>query len=180
VGARLKLAQRVYAGNMIVIVIGVAGSGKTTVGRMLAADLEWDFLDADDLHPPANREKMARGVPLTDADRAPWLERLAQQLQDRVRKGRRSVVACSALKESYRERLRVDPSVRFVYLRGDTELFRERLRTRRGHYFGAELLASQLETLEEPAEGLTLDASESPATLAERIRDGLRLTREPA
>jgi carbohydrate kinase (thermoresistant glucokinase family) len=156
-----------------VIVTGVSGAGKTTVGGLLADRLGWEFLDADDFHPPHNREKMAAGVALNDADRAPWLESLARALKERVEAGRCVVLACSALKRAYRDRLRVDPSVRFVHLRVARAALERRLAQRKGHYFRPELLTSQLDALEEPsgAEALVLedDGAVSPEALASRI-----------
>ena len=118
--------------------MGVSGSGKTTVGRLLGQHLGWTFLDADDFHPPANVEKMRRGDPLTDADRDPWLQALADALRVRLDRGESVVLACSALKESYRDRLRVDERVRFVVLRADPDVLRRRLADRSGALFRAE------------------------------------------
>lgn len=160
---------------MIVVLMGVSGVGKTTLGRLLAAELGWPFIDADDVHPAANVAKMKAGLPLTDADREPWLEALAAELRERLRRGESAVLACSALKEVYRERLRVDASVRFVYLYATPELIRRRLEERSGHFFPERLLASQLETLEEPASALRVDVSETPDAVVRRIVEGLGL-----
>jgi gluconokinase len=149
--------------------MGVSGSGKTTVGRLLAADLGWDFLDADDFHSPANRDKMSRGLPLSDADREPWLDALAEAVAERSRAGRRAVLACSALKQSYRDRLQVENGVRLVYLKGDPETIERRLESRKGHYFAAGLLASQFEALEEPTDALVVDLAEPPEAIVSRI-----------
>ncbi len=153
--------------------MGVSGAGKTTVGGLLAERLGWEFLDADDFHPPHNREKMAAGVALNDADRAPWLESLAQALKGRVEAGRGVVLACSALKRAYRDQLRVDPSVRFVHLQVARGALERRLAQRKGHYFRPELLTSQLAALEEPsdAEAFLVDdeGAESPEVLSSRI-----------
>ncbi len=157
---------------MVVIVMGVAGSGKTTIGRLLAAQMGWDFLDADDFHPASNVEKMRRGIPLTDADRDPWLEVLAARIRAQ---GRSAVLACSALKESYRDRLGVNPSVRFVHLTGDPDVVRRRLEKRQGHYAHADLLASQLAALEAPAGVLSFDAADPPERIVAGIRDALGL-----
>jgi gluconokinase len=162
---------------MIVVLMGVSGVGKTTIGRVLAADLGWPFLDADDFHSPANVEKMARSLPLTDADREPWLEALRTAIGERLARGESAVLACSALKESYRVRLRVDPSVRFVHLTADPELIRLRLGQRREHFFAPELLASQLEALETPADALGMDVADAPEVVARRIADALGLAR---
>ena len=134
-----------------VLVMGVSGCGKTTVGRLLATRLDWPFLDADDLHPPANVAKMASGIPLTDADRAPWLGMVAAWIAERRAAGEPGVVACSALKRAYRDTLRAaDPELRLVFLEGERELLAERLAHRHGHFFPQRLLTAQLEDLEEP------------------------------
>jgi carbohydrate kinase (thermoresistant glucokinase family) len=157
----------------ILIVMGVAGSGKSTVGRLLAERLGWPFLDGDDLHPTESVEKMRRGVPLTDADRLPWLERLAELIRQRES----AVLACSALKESYRRILSGgDPRVRFVYLRADPALLASRLEKRTGHFFARTLLDSQLATLEEPAPASTaivVDASQPAEAAVQEILQGI-------
>jgi len=158
--------------------MGVSGSGKTTVGRLLAADLGWEFLDADDFHSAANREKMAHGLPLTDEDRSPWLAALAEALAERARSERSAVLACSALRESYRQRLNVGPAVRLVYLKGDVETIRRRLASRRGHFFGAALLASQFAALEEPQEALVVDVAAPFEAAVKTIKQGLGLAAE--
>ena len=134
---------------MIAVVMGVSGSGKTTVGRLIAARLGWVFVEGDDLHPEANRRKMATGTPLSDEDRWPWLERIAARMRRCDREGRSMVVACSALRRSYRERLRgCGADVQFLHLIGAPELLRDRLERREGHFMPAGLLDSQLATLE--------------------------------
>ena len=157
--------------------MGVSGVGKTTIGRVLAADLGWPFLDADDFHPAGNVEKMRRSLPLTDADRVPWLEALRGAIRDRLARGESAVLACSALKESYRGLLRVDPSVLFVHLKADPELLQRRLAQRREHFFAPELLASQLDALEDPKDALVMDVADAPETIARRIADALGLAR---
>lgn len=139
---------------MIVIVMGVSGSGKTTVGRRLAAELGWPFYDADAFHSPSNIEKMRAGSPLTDADRAPWLATLRALIDERLAQGRDAVIACSALKKKYRQQLRDGRTdVRFVYLKGDRNLIAQRIAARRGHFAGSALLESQFAALEEPERG---------------------------
>jgi gluconokinase len=150
--------------------MGVSGSGKTTVGKLLAAELGWEFLEADDFHPPANIDKMRRGVPLDDADRDPWLAAMAEALEARVRAGRNAVLACSALKEAYRKRLRVSPDVRVVYLKGSFEEIEERLGDRRGHFFSPDLLDSQFEALEEPSDASVVDISNPPEAIVRQIK----------
>jgi gluconokinase len=160
----------------VVIVLGVEGSGKTTVGRLLAHMLGWEFADADDYHTPEAKTKMAAGMALTDEDRRPWLEALHKVVAQRLKTGRPMVLACSALKQSYRDVLTVDPSRQaFVYLRGDAELIRERLRKRSGHYAGLSLLDSQFATLEEPRDALTVDIAGTPEQIVAAIRSGLGL-----
>lgn len=160
---------------MIVIVMGVVGSGKTTVGQSLARALGWEFADADDFHPPANVEKIRCGHPLTDADRAPWLERLRAAIAQWIVEKRNVVLACSALKKSYRRILETGPEVRFVYLKGGAALIAERLRSRHGHFADEKILASQLADLEEPEGALTVDISSPPAQIVDAIRKGFGL-----
>ncbi|MGH9488397.1 MAG: gluconokinase [Terriglobales bacterium] len=154
---------------MIYIVMGVAGAGKTTVGAALAAALGCEFLEGDRLHPAANVDKMRRGIPLTDADRAPWLEAIRQRLEAAAGAGRDLVVACSALKQGYREQLNRGLEVRWIYLQGDPALLRRRLEQRQGHYMKANMLASQLADLEEPAQALRINAAEPAAAIVARI-----------
>ena len=158
---------------MIIVLMGVTGSGKTTVGRLLAEDLGWTYADADDFHSEPNIEKMKAGIPLNDADRKPWLERLGKLVRDCLIKSENAVLACSALKESYREYLLLDEQVKLVYLKGDYQVIRERLAQRRGHYMDPTLLDSQFETLEEPRSGLRVDASSDPHATISIIRNGL-------
>jgi gluconokinase len=159
---------------VIVILMGVTGCGKTTVGAMLAQDCGWDFHDADDFHPAENVAKMKSGAPLSDEDRWPWLERLNTFLLDGERQGKSLVLACSALKQVYRDRLaRGCAAARFVFLDGDQELIRARLLARQGHYMNPALLDSQFAILERPRDALRLDVAESPSVLLRRIRKEL-------
>jgi gluconokinase len=156
---------------MIIILMGVSGSGKTTIGRLLAQDLGWPFSDGDDFHPQANVDKMRKGIPLTDDDRAAWLATLRHHIDTLVGDHRSAVLACSALKQAYRDRLSGGQAeVRFVYLKGDYELIRQRLFARRGHFMSASLLKSQFQTLEEPAEALVIDIAQTPEAAVEQIR----------
>lgn len=158
----------------IVIVMGVSGCGKTTVGKALAGILGWEYIEADDLHPASNIAKLSAGIALTDSDRAPWLAAVRSAMDACVARGARAVVACSALKEAYRIALAPDPSnVRFVHLAGDYSLIHGRLAGRTGHFMKENLLRSQFETLEAPGYALTLDAAKGSAVLVDRIREVL-------
>jgi gluconokinase len=159
---------------VIVILMGVTGCGKTTVGAMLAEARGWDFHDADDFHPAENVVKMKSGAPLDDEDRWPWLAHLNAFLIGNDRQGKSLVLACSALKQVYRDRLARDcAAARFVFLDGDIELIRARLAARQGHYMNPALLDSQFAILERPQEALRLDIAASPAELEWSIRKRL-------
>ena len=164
---------------MIVIIFGVSGAGKTTVGKLLARDLGWHFFEADDFHPAANIEKMRSGHPLTDKDRWPWLQRLRQQIERSLAAGENAVLACSVLKRIYRDRLRVSDEVKFVFLRGDHALVERQLRSRHGHFMNPALLQSQFDDLEEPQQDenvLTIALGPTPEEIVERIRAKLNFT----
>lgn len=159
---------------MIVVLMGVSGAGKTTVGNALAASLGWDFLDGDDWHPPANVAKMAAGQPLEDDDRWPWLDRLNAELRSRAARGQSAVLACSALKERYRERLtRGLARVELVFLHGSFEVIRDRLATRQHRYMPAALLESQFSALEPPQRAIRVDVSLAPERCVEVISASL-------
>lgn len=160
---------------MIVILMGVAGAGKTTVGQLLAGQFGWDFVDADDFHPAANVDKIRRGIGLTDADRAPWLQKLHESIVRWIVQKENVVLACSALKSSYRRQLAAGPEVRFVYLKGTAALIADRLGSRYGHFANDEILASQFADLEEPETALTVDIAGTPEQIAAEIRKGLGL-----
>lgn len=156
--------------------MGVSGSGKTTVGRLLADMLHWQFIDGDELHPVANLEKMKKGIPLTDEDRMPWLASIRNRLLDLCQRGDSAVIACSALKESYRRYLLSGTNnLRAVYLKGTFDLIEKRLKERKNHFFDAALLSSQFETLEEPQGVFTIDISLRPDRIAHIIRTKLDL-----
>lgn len=164
---------------MVIVVMGVSGTGKTVVGRMLAVNLEVPFLDGDDFHQPEHLEQMQRGEPLDDSDRWPWLDRLNLELRrEAALPFHGAVLACSALKASYRTRLvRSVPDVRFVHLTGPVELLRERLGDRKG-VVGPELLDSQLATLEPPVDAVTEDVTEPPDIVMHRILERLQAAAE--
>ena len=167
--------------------MGVCGSGKTSVGQALANRLGWQFFDADDFHPPASVAKMATGVALTDEDREPWLDRLAAEMRAVARNGSHAVLACSALKESYRQRIarglrgpgpegEEGAEFRIVYLKGDAKTIEPRLALRSGHYMPASLLASQFAALEEPDDAMVIDIRQTTEAQAAQIAAALRST----
>jgi gluconokinase len=159
---------------MITIVMGVSGSGKTTVGKLLAQSLNWDFSDADDFHPSANIEKMSRGIPLEDADRFPWLLQLQAAIDRWLLENKNVVLACSALKASYREILSRDQQrMKIVYLKCSFEVLAARLTSRENHYMKADLLLSQLDTLEEPEDAIIIDASQPLELVVRQIKNHL-------
>jgi gluconokinase len=163
---------------VIVIIFGVSGAGKTTVGKLLAREFGWRFIEAYDFHPPGNIEKMRSGNPLTDNDRWPWLERLRQQIEQLLSARENAVLACSALKRTYRDRLRVSGEVKFVLLRGDYALVEKQLRSRHGHFMNPELLRSQFADLEEPKpdeDVATIELRRKPQELVEDIKAKLHL-----
>jgi gluconokinase len=162
---------------MVIVLMGVAGSGKTTVGEALAASLGWTFEDADTHHPAANREKMRAGIPLTEDDRRPWLEALAALIRGWRERGENAVLACSALSRRSRAILGVAaPDVALVHLRGSQDLIAERLRHRAGHFFSPSLLDSQFAALEEPDDAVVVSVEPPPADIVAEIRHRLGLS----
>jgi gluconokinase len=160
---------------MIVAIMGVTGSGKTTEGSKLAKRLGWEYVDADDFHSAANKDKMHRGIPLTDADRLSWLEAIHEKLAQADREHRHLVLACSALKQAYREKLFHGLDVRLVYLRGDYQLIAQRLRARKGHFADEHILAAQFADLEEPSDALVVDIHGEPQQIVDEICRRLNL-----
>jgi gluconokinase len=157
---------------MIIVLMGVSGSGKTTIGRLLAQDLGWRFLEGDDYHPRNNVRKMQQGIPLEDKDRWPWLDALRELISEIVEREESAVIACSALKKAYRDRLRGNAvQVRFVYLRGSCDLIEQRVRERQGHFFQANLLRSQFEILEESEDIWHVDISHNPEVIVAAVRE---------
>jgi len=154
---------------MIVIVMGVTGSGKTTIGKMLAQRLRTEYADADDFHSPANKDKMHRGIPLTDADRMPWLASIHDYLAKENAQQRSVVLGCSALKQSYRAILFDGLSVQLVYLKGTYEVIDEHLRSRKGHFADDKILAAQFADLEEPTDAIVVDVRHTPEQIVEEI-----------
>lgn len=155
---------------MVVILMGVTGVGKTTVGQALAADLHWRFADADDYHSMANIAKMPAGQPLTDEDRAPWLAALHRAISGWLASSENVVLACSALKDAYRKQLLIGPEVKLVYLIGSYDLIAVRVAARRGHYMNPSLLRSQFDTLEPPLDAVTVDAGLPVAQIVSAVR----------
>jgi gluconokinase len=154
---------------MLILVMGVTGSGKTTVGKLLAQRLKYNFLDADDFHSAANREKMHQGIPLTDADRAPWLAALHKELVRANNAGRSAVLACSALKQEYRNTLAAGLNLKIVFLRGTVDQLHRNLASRANHFAGESLVPSQLATLEEPAGVIVENIAAAPEEIVEDI-----------
>jgi gluconokinase len=160
---------------MIILLMGVSGSGKTTVGQLLAESLNWEFRDADDFHTPTNIEKMHSGIPLNDADRMPWLQDLQAAIKDWLQENKNVVLACSALKASYRQMLIIDHRVQLVYLKGDFDVIEKRLKNRNNHFMSEKLLKSQFNDLEEPNNCVCVDVCESPEVIVEKIKTGFRI-----
>ena len=161
---------------MIIILMGVTGCGKTTIGKQLAQELKWPFYDGDDFHPMANVEKMRAGIPLTDEDRDPWLAALQDLILEKLRANQPAILACSALKQKYRDRLHVDrEKIRIVYLQGDYATIAERLAARTNHYMNPNLLASQFAALEEPNDALVVNIAQTPEAILAGIKIELQL-----
>ena len=160
---------------MIVIVMGVVGAGKTTIGTLLASQLGWKFADADDFHPQSNVDKIRNGTPLTDEDREPWLDLLRRTIVAWIAAGKNVVLACSALKRSYRTKLTAGPEVRFVYLKGSPARIADRLRSRHGHFAGESILSSQLADLQEPESAMIVDIHDSPEQIVAQIKKALTM-----
>jgi gluconokinase len=154
---------------MIIVVIGVAGSGKTTIGTMLANAMGCPFLEGDSLHSPENINKMSHGVSLTDSDRAPWLAAIHARILDAFERGQDLIVGCSALKQQYRMALAEGVSITWVYLQGPVDLIRSRLTDRTDHFMKADMLASQLAALEKPTDALVVDVSAAPGAIVEQV-----------
>lgn len=156
--------------------MGVSGSGKTTIGKLLADSLEWEFSDADAFHSPENVDKMRRGIALSEADRIPWLQDLQTAIKHWLQENKNVVLACSALKDSYRQFLLLDSDgIKLVYLKGSYELIQMRLQERSNHYMGEKLLNSQFDTLEEPLDTLCMDVAQPPQVIVQNIRTTLEI-----
>jgi gluconokinase len=171
----MLVSIRLQSSPMILIVMGVVGAGKTTVGRLLAEECGWEFADADHFHPPSNVDKIRHGIALNDEDREPWLARLRAAISQWIGDNQNVVLACSALKRGYRRELEVGPEVRFVYLKGTADLIAQRLQTRHGHFAGQQILASQFADLEEPEQAVTIQIASTPQQIVAEIREKLGL-----
>ena len=170
-----KTASR-RTNSVVIVLIGVSGSGKSTVGKQLAREMDCKFYEGDNYHSPANKKKMLAGIPLTDADRWPWLNAIRKVISKELAQKKDAVVACSALAQAYRDYLR-QPGVQGRVFEGRFDLFRERIEKRRGHFFDPDLLASQFEALEEPRRALAVDVARTPAALVREIQERLGLNK---
>lgn len=157
---------------LIIIIMGVSGSGKTTIGQQLAADLDWPYFDGDDFHSLKNRTKMCNGIPLNDDDRSIWLSQISQHIIKQIKNEGNAVFSCSALKQQYQKQLQTDPDIiKLVYLKGPPALIKKRLESRIGHFMKSELLASQLDSLEEPENAMIVDIIHSPELISKTIQE---------
>lgn len=162
---------------MVLLLMGVTASGKTTVGHLLRDQLGWPFYDGDDFHPPANIDKMSKGIPLTDDDRRPWLESLHRVMADAEAAGTSAIVASSALKEAYRQILSDGlRTLRIVFLKGDPATLQDRLDHRVGHFMPKTMLPSQMAALEEPKDAIVVNAGQPPNVIVQQILDALKLS----
>jgi gluconokinase len=171
--------------SIVILLMGVSGSGKTTIGRLLADSLHWEFSDGDSFHSPENIDKMGRGIPLSDADRMPWLQDLQTAIKQWLQADKNVILACSALKDSYRQFLTSDSNsdiqnewsqdhrIKIVYLKGSYELIQKRLQERQNHYMSRKLLNSQFDSLEEPRNVICVDIANSQSVIIEQIKTAL-------
>jgi gluconokinase len=160
---------------MVILVMGVSGSGKTTIGQLLSAQLDWPFVDGDSLHSAANVAKMAAGIPLTDDDRAPWLQSIQDVIEGWRTQQKSGIIASSALKEKYRQILLTSPEIKLVYLRGSYDLIYSRMEHRPGHYMKPEMLRSQFAALEEPTDAIIVDIAAPAEEIVANIRQKLAI-----
>lgn len=166
--------MKTNSNQKVIFVMGVSGSGKTSVGQLLAKELAIPFFDADDHHPPSNIEKMSRGIPLNDEDRKPWLNNLHQIAVEHISSG--CVITCSALKEIYRKRMNqsIESNVLWVYLKGSYDLIFERMKKRKNHFMNTKMLKSQFETLEEPTDAINIDIADSLEVIVQKVKENIK------
>jgi gluconokinase len=160
---------------MIILVMGVSGSGKSTIAKLLADSLHWEFQDADDFHSPENIEKMRQGIPLDDTDRIPWLQEIRNAIAQWLQENKNVVLACSALKASYRHFLVLDSRVKIVYLQGSFDIIQKRLKERQNHFMSEKLLKSQFDALEEPDDAICVDVSQPSTDIVQTIKTALEI-----
>jgi gluconokinase len=154
---------------MIFIIMGVSGSGKSTIGEAVSSKLGWKYYEGDNFHPAANIEKMKNGIPLNDDDRMPWLNSIRKVIEEAISRHESIIISCSALKEKYRAILKVDDGVGLIYLKGSYDLIKKRMEERTDHFFKPEMLKSQFDALEEPADAVQIDISNSPGMIIKEV-----------
>ena len=159
---------------MVLIVMGVSGCGKTTIGKMLGEKLGWKYYEGDEYHPKENVEKMRSGIPLNDDDRKPWLLALRSIIENHLNEGTGAVVSCSALKQKYRDLLKVNDEVKFIFLKGDFDTILRRMQARKNHYFKPEMLKSQFDALEEPVNVITEDIDIEPELIVNEVIEKIK------
>ena len=160
---------------MVIVIMGVSGSGKTTIGKKISKSLGWKFYEGDDYHPQKNVEKMSNGIPLNDEDRKPWLQNLSRIIAEMINEKENAVITCSALKKIYRNIIKINDEVKFVYLKSSYDLIKKRMKQRNNHFMKADMLASQFEALEEPEDAISVSIDKSEEQILKEIYKQLKL-----